>query len=100
MPWFSAAFGGFGVYILDSVVFKRAGISKLRLGSGALVGFALGAWCSYQTQTTIARIQQEKDIINAFDTKYMNTVLNATGYGSNYLSTRDYSNTQSFKKPY
>lgn len=38
--------------------------------------------------------------MKAFDQKYMNTVLNATGLGNNSVNIGDYSATHEFKKPY
>jgi hypothetical protein len=99
MPWISAFFGGFGLYFLDAVVLKRA-ICNRRIAFGALLGFTLGGIGSYSVTTSINRLEQEADIINAFDRKYMTTVLNTTGFGTNYVSIRDYSASTHYKKPY
>lgn len=99
MPWISAAISGFGMYLLDGAFLKRTVCLK-RTGAAALVGFALGAYSSYNVSTSIERIRNDSEIVNAFDRKYMNTVLNTTGFGSNYVSVRDYSDTTAFKKPY
>ena len=99
MPWTSAFFGGFGLYLIDTGVLRRGSCNR-RIAAGAAVGFVLGAWGASQTSTTITRITNEADILNAFEKRYMTTVLNATGYGSNYVSSKDYSDTTAFKKPY
>ncbi len=101
MPWTAAFIGGFGVYFLDGAILKRrVACDWRRLAVGALVGFAMGAYYSTQVGTTVSRVQNDSQIINAFDRKYMTQVLNSTGFGSNYVSAKDYSETHTFKKPY
>jgi hypothetical protein len=100
MPWLSAFFGGFGLYFLDAAVLRRSACNK-RIAAGAAVGYLLGAWGSYQVSTIDPeRWAPEADIISAYDRRYMTTVLNATGFGSNYVSSRDFAETTTFKKPY
>ena len=98
MPWLSAFFGGFSLYLLDVGVLRRNHNLK-SVAVGALGGFLLGAYSSYQVRTSLPR-PLDNDIINAFDKKYMNTVLNTTGFGSNYVSSKDYSNVTTLRKPY
>ena len=100
MPYLGAFFGGFATYALQTVVLKRMRAHWIGVGTGALVGFALGGYSAYQVKTTLTRVYSDSEIISAFDRRYMNTVLNTTGFGSNYISVKDYSETQSFKKPY
>ena len=78
---------------------KRA-YCRNRIVAGAVLGFALGAYSSYHLETTIKRVESDAEIITAFDIRYMNTVLNSTGFGSNYVSIKDYSDAQNMKKPY
>jgi|LauGreDrversion4_2_1035121.scaffolds.fasta_scaffold289424_1 hypothetical protein len=99
MPWVSAFIGGYGVYLLDCAFLRRSR-SWPRIAVGGLLGFSLGAYSSFHVGNTIPRVVSEADIINAFDRKYMTTVLNTTGFGSNYISVKDYSETNTFKKPY
>jgi hypothetical protein len=98
MPYTAALFGGFGAYLFDNVYLRKSH-SWARVGTGALLGFAIGAYSSYQVASSVER-KFDSEIINAFDKKYLDTVLNATGFGSNYLSVKDYSETQTLKKPY
>ena len=100
MPWLTAFFGGFGVYFLDRGVIRRSHDIK-RVAAGALVGFILGAYGSYQVGLPAPGERQfDREIIGAYEKRYVNTVLNATGFGSNYVSTRDYGENYSLKKPY
>ena len=99
LPWTAAFFGGFGAYFLDAAVLRRSHDVK-RVAAGAVVGFLLGAYSAYNVSGSSLARPLDQDIINAFDRKYMTNALNATGFGSNYVSIRDYSNTNSFKKPY
>ena len=100
MPFYTAAIFGFAGYLYDSALMKR-NYAWSRIGTLAFLGFVLGAQGSYQVQTTFPRERQvDKDIINAFDRRYMTTVLNATGFGSNYVSPKDFGDSTSLKKPY
>ena len=99
MPWISAFFGGFSFYFLDAVVLKKSTCYR-RIALGGLLGFVLGGVGSYNVSTSVTRLEQDAEIINAFDRKYMTTVLNTTGFGSNYVSIRDYSASTQYKKPY
>ena len=99
LPKVTAFIGGFAVYVLDAAVLKRQ-FCRNRIIAGAVAGFALGAYSSLHVQTTIKRVEKDAEIISAFDIRYMNTVLNSTGFGSNYVSIKDYSDAQNMKKPY
>ena len=100
MPWVSSIFFGYGVFLLDRAIIKRSHDIK-RIALGAFLGFALGAYGSYHVQTSLPSGRKfDHEIMNAFDRRYMTTVLNATGFGSNYVSPKDYSDSTAFKKPY
>jgi hypothetical protein len=42
----------------------------------------------------------DNDLVTAFDRKYLNTVLNTTGFGNNSVNARDYADNHHLKKPY
>ena len=98
MPATSAFFSGFAMYLFDVKMVRRVHDWK-RIAAASVLGFAIGAYGSYQVQQTIPR-SIDKDIMNAFDRKYMYTVLNSTGFGSNYIGSLDYSDSPQNKKPY
>ena len=100
VPWTTAAFTGVAWYLFEGVYLRRAACYKSAAVAGAL-GFVIGAWyVNSGSANVLPRLNKEKAIVEAFDRKYMSTVLNSTGFGSNYLSVRDYSDTNQFKKPY
>ena len=76
----------------------------------ALVGYGLGGYVayrflprrSYQMYSDSAQDSMDKDILSAFEQKYVNLQLNATGYGTNTLTLqRDAQFTSALnKKPY
>ena len=100
MPYYTAAIFGFASYIYDSAVVRR-NCSWARVGLLAAGGFLVGAQGSYQVQTTFPKDRKvDREIVEAFDRRYMTTVLNATGFGSNYVSPKDLGNSTSLKKPY
>jgi hypothetical protein len=100
LPYYTAAIFGFASYLYDSALLRR-NFAWTRIGALATFGFIVGAQASYQVQTTFPKDRKvDKEIIEAFDRRYMTTVLNATGFGSNYVSPKDFGNSTSLKKPY
>jgi hypothetical protein len=100
VPWTTATFTGVAWYLFEGAYLRRATCYKRAAVAGAL-GFVIGAWyVNSGSSNTLPRLQSDAAIVDAFDRKYMNTVLNVTGFGSNYLSVRDYADTQQHKKPY
>jgi hypothetical protein len=59
----------------------------------------IGAYGSTQNISALNK-PFDTQILDAFDQKYVNRVLNATGFGTNYVSTRDLSEESIMKKPY
>ena len=100
VPWTTGIFAGFAWYLIEGVHLKTTPCLKRAIVAGAL-GFTLGAYyINSGSMNQLPRLNSEVDIVNAFDRKYLNTVLNVTGFGSNYLSVKDYADTQTHKKPY
>lgn len=71
----------------------------MRLGAGAALGFLIGVQGANQVQTSFTKSMDE-DILQAFDQRYINTVLNSTGFGNNYVSISDNAVEMTLKKPY
>ena len=82
---------------MNSVVYKRS-INKPLIAIGAISGYVLGGIGAYRVTSTIGR-PIDYEIIEAFDKRFVKSVLNTTGFGSNYLSTQDYKE-DAYKKPY
>ncbi len=100
VPYTTAAFSAVAWYLFEGSYLRRATCLK-RAAVAGLVGFTLGAYSvSLGSLNRIRRLEGDAEIVSAFDRKYMNTVLNSTGFGSNYLSIKDYSDTPTYKKPY
>lgn len=99
IPKFSALIGGFAVYALEAAVLKQAWCRK-RVAVGAVAGYLIGGFSTYNYVNSVPRLEGEKDFVQAFDKRYVSTVLNTTGFGSNYVSIRDYSDATGLKKPY
>ena len=90
VPKITAVVGGFAVFALEAAVLRRAWCKK-RVAAGALAGYLIGGFTANQFVNTVPRLEAERDIVQAFDKRYTSTVLNTTGFGSNYVSIRDYS---------
>jgi hypothetical protein len=54
MPYYTAAIFGLAGYLYDSAILKR-NHAWSRIGTLAFFGFVLGAYGSYQVQTTFPR---------------------------------------------
>ncbi len=96
-------FGGLSVFLLERAVLRRAYFTKSYLALGLLGGYALGAYSVQNDRLELTPRDKkvfDKDIVNAFERKYLNTVLNATGFGNNSVNVRDYADTHHLKKPY
>jgi hypothetical protein len=98
IPYYTAFFGGFSMYLFELKVAKRHHDVK-RLAAASVVGLIVGAYGSYQTKATLDR-KFDPEIIGAFDHRYAQTVVYASGYGSNYLNINDYSLHANYRKPY
>jgi hypothetical protein len=100
IPYTSALFAGFAWYLYEAAYLRRVACLK-RAGVVGIVGFAIGAYyANSEFSNSISRLNSEHEIVAAFDKKYLDTVLGATGFGGNYLSVKDYSDNPMYKKPY
>ena len=99
VPKLTGLIGGFAVYALEAAVLKRAWCRK-RVAVGAVAGYLIGGFSTYNYVNSVPRLEGEKDFVQAFDKRYVATVLNTTGFGSNHVSIRDYSDASGLKKPY
>ena len=102
MPWITAFFGGVSVLLFERAILRKTRATNAFIAAGALAGFWLGNTSAANglEQTDYERRTHDTEIYNAFDRKYMNSVLNATGFGNNHINIRDYSDTHAYKKPY
>ena len=102
---FAGAFGG-AMYALNSkcprVIQKTA--------VGALAGYALGGYLAYTTlvrrsygmYSESAQASMDKDILQAFEQRYVDLSLNAVGYGNSALTTEEQATNVDarIRKPY
>ena len=97
------------MYFLDTAVFRKAHCLK-RIVPLSVVGYFWGAAYSYNinNKTKLHKYSEEaqenfdKDILGAFEHKYVERSLNAAGYGNNALNLGAHTkegNAQ-YKKPY
>ena len=98
MAFTGALFGGFGFYVLDRWVLKNR-LCYYRIGGAAIVGYLLGAWGAYQSNSCLTK-PFDKDIIVGFDKRFARTTLAGMNFNSNYVSTIDHSEERVYKKPY
>jgi len=89
MPWFSAGISGFGMYVLDNKILRRFSDWK-RIAVAASAGFVIGAIGSYKVTSTLPR-KLDNEIINAFEVRYAQNVLNISGLGQTNFHQNDLS---------
>ena len=99
IPGATGIFGGVAMLLFDSAILRRS-VCKYRVGTAAILGYFVGCYGVMNFTTTTLHRKYDLDIMNAYDRRYMNTVLNTSGFGSNYLSSADYSENAQLKKPY
>lgn len=62
LPYCTALLTGFGLYFFEGAVLRKTTCYR-RTAAAAALGFAIGAWGSYQVSTTITRVNQQSDIV-------------------------------------
>ena len=96
------------MWALDTKVFRK-GQCYMRIGLLSAVGFLWGASWAYSVNnkklTKYSEVAQEnfdKEIMGAFEKKYVERSLNAAGYGNNALNMGSHTTgiNPSYKKPY
>ena len=97
------------MYFMDTQVFRKS-LCYRRIGLLSTIGFFWGASYSYNVNnklnlskySEVAQENFDKDILGAFEHKYVQRSLNIAGYGNNALNMGAHmkdSNAQ-YKKPY
>ncbi len=88
------------MYLFDVKILKRHHDWK-RVAVGLGLGYVLGAYATdIDHGRLVERAKLNREIILAHEKKYVNTVLNHTGFGSNYIGSKDFSEVAQAKKPY
>ena len=105
-PWlFAGSFGG-ALYLLNP---KSPRVIQ-KTAVGALAGYAFGGYLAYTTlvrrnysgYSESAQASMDKDILQAFEQRYVDLSLNAVGYGSSALTVADQVTNKDarLRKPY
>ena len=103
-PYLSAAFSG-ALYHVCSSQFYAATHSSLRqtlprVGAVAFAGFLFGGLAASQMDRSVLRKPIDREILIAFEERYVRNSLNIAGYNNNYISTRSNGDNTSFSRPY
>ena len=107
-PYLSAAAAGGFMFFMDTSIMRRAMCQK-RIGVMALGGFAVGTTLAYSVGGSSlnnysegAKDNFDKQIMDAFEDRYVAKSLNAAGYGSNALNMAGHTKEANamYKKPY
>ena len=98
VPYLSAFFTGLTMRIVDAHVFK-SGARPLRIGTAAAFGFYIGATAANTIGSNMYR-QFDKDIMRAFDERYLTKALNVSGWNTNYTGMKDNEDVNMMNKPY
>ena len=99
LPVTTSAFLALSMYLFDVKMIRRHHDWKRVIAAGAL-GYALGCYGSERNTLPIQTRKFDEDIINAYEQRYAESVLNHTGFGSNYIGAKDFADVGGVKKPY
>ena len=98
LPYYCGFFGAFAANVIEVNVLKRSRNWAIIAGAG-LASFAIGGYGAYRVQNVLPR-NFDMDIMAAHDKRYANRVLNATGFGTNYVSIHNLQEDTIGRKPY
>ena len=75
-------------------------VDVARVGAAALVGFAFGGFAASQMDRSVLKRPVDRDILVAFEERYVKNSLNIAGYNNNYISERSNGDNTTFRRPY
>lgn len=93
------AAGGLFSVVMRQAVFKYKSTPKPILFLGMLTGFVVGA-NGATAQTSILSKAGDREIIRAFDERWVRSVLAVSGLLTNHTSNADQEENNNFSKPY
>ena len=108
-PYATAGAGGAAMFMYDTAILRKSMCLK-RLGLAGVAGFVIGGLTSYKivgggglgSYSDVTQDNFDKEIMGAFEEKYVSRSLNAAGYGSNALNFASHTKERNamYKKPY
>ena len=99
MPYFAAAFTAMSFHVLHSQMF-RTGVLPVRITIAAAAGFMLGGYGAHSVNGSILPRKFDKDIMLAFEQRFLKHSLNVAGYNNNSISLRNNFDYAGQVKPY
>ena len=99
MPYLSAAITAMTFHVLHSSMF-RTGVLPMRLTVAALGGYMFGGYGASKMNGPMLSRPLDRDIMLAFEERYMKHSLNVAGYNNNAISEGHNAEKNSFYKPY
>ena len=103
-PYISAAFTG-AFYHVCSHQFFYSGVLPLRrqlppVVLASFAGFMFGGYAASHMGRSVLNRPVDRDILIAFEERYMKNSLNVAGYNNNYISSHSSADNTEFEKPY
>ena len=99
MPYMSAALTAMTFHVLHSQMF-RTGVLPVRITIAAVAGFALGGHGAGCIGGSMIPMREDKEIMQAFEWKFVQRSLNLAGYNNNAISTKHNATYWGQGKPY
>ena len=87
------------MYLFDVKIIRRHHDWKRVIAAGSL-GYVLGCIASERNSLPLYGRKFDKEILLAYDQRYLDSVLNHSGLGSNYIGSKDFTEHGLLKKPY
>jgi hypothetical protein len=98
MPYFTGVFSGVFLGVIDNQLLGKSLCGK-RILAGAAVGYLIGANGANAYNTVLNR-SFDREIVNAFDLRFIRHSLNVAGLTSSHTSLAHNEDNHDFSKPY
>ena len=103
-PYISAAFSG-AFYHVCAHQFFYSGVLPIKrqlppIVLASFAGFMFGGYAASQLGRSVLNKPVDREILVAFEERYMKNSLNIAGYNNNYISTHSNKDNYTHEKPY
>ena len=99
VPKIAIAFCLVGAACIDGVVFRR-NPSMLRMGMGAIAGYAFGGYGASTMTSNILTRKFDYDILIAQEGRQQRRTMNLAGYGNEHMGANRTNSNKSWDHPY
>ena len=84
-PYYSTAFCGLSMHLINMGVFRRTRPNFLQIGAAGLLGYSIACMGLYNMDTVLYR-KFDHDLMEAAEKRYMHRAMSSAGYATRYIS--------------